>query len=395
MEVLGALRNMRQMFRKTPESSMGICLSEQEILIARLEREGDRWQLSAVDALEYPAEEEADEAQAVAELVRMHCARNGWDLGCLAVSLPERMLFVGKADLPDLGAEELAEAIHWEVEGSEFFGEREFRAGFMKMDTGEYWMAAVEEEAAGRWGREWEDQERVLLTVMPPLETSPQWDVDGMLFADRELALGENVSAASCPSGSVPAIYAAMLAVDFLPAKYTVAFTAMEPAETWAWKRLSLAVACSVLLFLCSMAGWDFWRLHEAHEAQMATHRQRMLLGKEEKKKTLIERSVLETRKRDSRLERLSGERFPWQGLLVHFGSMTVEGVYISDMFLSERNLLNMEGEAVSFDALAEFLKGFESDRDFFPNGPVLQNSSVSEKKMPGEMVHFSLQMEL
>ena len=394
MEVLGALR---QMFRKIPGSGIGICLSGKKIMVAHLERDRDRWRLSDVDALEYPAEEEADEAQAVAELVRMHCARNGWDSGCLAVSLPERMLFVGKADLPDLGAKELAEAVHWEVEGSEFFGEREFRAGFMKMegDAGGYWMAAVEEEEAGRWAREWEDQERVLLTVMPPLEESLQWDANGMFFAETELALGEHVSAASCPSGSLPAIYAAMLAVDLLPEEYAVAFTAMEPAETWAWKRLSLAVACSSLLFLCSMAGWDVWRLHEAKEAQMATHHQRMLLGKEEKKKTLIERSVLETRKRDSRLECLSKERFPWQGLLVHFGSMTVEGVYISDMFLSERNLLNVEGEAVSFDALAEFLKGFEADRDFFPNGPVLQNSSVSEKKMPGDLVHFSLQMEL
>ena len=124
-------------------------------------------------------------------------------------------------------------------------------------------------------------------------------------------------------------------------------------------------------------------------------HREWMLLGKEQQQKDMIERSIHETEQRDSLLAGLSRESFPWYGLLVHFGSMTVEGVCIRDIALSEQDLLTMEGEAVTFSALAEFLKKFEEDKDFFPSAPVLMDSSVEKSGAGGDMVRFSLQLKL
>ena len=139
----------------------------------------------------------------------------------------------------------------------------------------------------------------------------------------------------------------------------------------------------------------DLWQLHSAQEERAAVHREWMLLGKEQKQKDLIERSIHETELRDSLLAELSKESFPWYGLLVHFGSMTVEGVCIRDIALIEQDSLKMEGEAVAFSALAEFLKKFEEDREFFPSAPVLLDSSVEKAGMEGDMVRFSLQVKL
>ena len=54
-----------------------------------------------------------------------------------------------------------------------------------------------------------------------------------------------------------------------------------------------------------------------------------------------------------------------------------------------------LEGEAVTFDALSEYLQGLSRDDNFFPNGPQLRDSSRSDKSGDGETIHFSLELDV
>ena len=395
MEMLGPLKKL---FRKVPQEGIGLCVGGDSIFVAHLVRHGEEWWLDDLETWNPPREEEdVGEPQAVAEQVRMHCARNGWSMDDLTLCFIGDNLFTETTQLPEMEQVELEDTIHWEVEEKEFFGDEEFHTLHVKIEgkEGNFWLAAMGERNLKAWELPWEGMCAPLLSAMPPLENTLHIEEGRISFAGKKLVPGKGIPRGEMDPGSLPAVYGAMLAVGLLPPEKALRFPTRSLPDGWNWKRLSLAAACCSLLVMGVISGYDLWNLYEAGQAKEALQQERLLLAREEKTKNLLEQSIRETELRDKRLEALSRESFPWYSLLVHFGSMTVEGVYIKDISLSERDTLQVEGEAVTFDALADFLKGFESDKNFFPQGPILQNSSVPERGTAGASVHFSLQLHI
>ncbi|MBQ1336619.1 MAG: PilN domain-containing protein [Selenomonadaceae bacterium] len=393
MEMLAALKRT---FRKIPQSSIGISRKGDKIFLAWLDRVEGEWQLSAMEELQLSMD--AEEEKETAELVRMHCAKNGWRMESFTICIPEEDSFTGSVELPELEEQALAEAIHWEIEGQDIFGERDFCEAFTKIGEGEeYWFSAMEAAEKVEWEKAWNEQEMEppQFVAMPPIQESLCWGEGCLVLADREIPLGKNLSASDVPADSIEAIYASMFGAGLLRKESCASFSHGTVVDAWNWKALCLTVAGFAVICLAVVTGMDLWQLHSARDDKAAVHREWMLLGKEQQQKDMIERSIHETEQRDSLLAGLSRESFPWYGLLVHFGSMTVEGVCIRDIALSEQDLLTMEGEAVTFSALAEFLKKFEEDKDFFPSAPVLMDSSVEKSGAGGDMVRFSLQLKL
>ncbi len=395
MEVLAALK---EIFWKMPKSSIGICKEGEKIFLARLERMGEEWKISATEELSFSPKGE-EEAGAVADAVRMHCARRGWSMEILSLCLSEDRLFREIVSLPELEEPDLPEAIHWEIEGREIFGEKGFRTAFGRTGEGknDYWVAAVEEGEEEGWEYAWRERDMELSCVvaMPPTRDPVEWEEEGLSFDGGRGKLGERLPDVETSPSAMAALYAAMVGAGIFRGLRGSCFSKGKEDPPWDWKALCLAVGSVALVCLCLMVGSDLWRLHAAREDHLEAHRELLLLGKEQKRKDLLEKSMQETERRDSVLAVLSKENFPWYSLLVHFGTMTVEGVCIKDIALSEENILSIEGEAVTFDALAEFLKKFEGDRDFFSAAPLLENATTGEKSKPGEMVQFSLRLEL
>ena len=395
MEVLASLKGL---FWKTPKSSIGVYKEGTGIFLVFLERFGEEWQLSAVDELPFSTDEDAGEAEIVADMVRMHCARHGWPMDLLSLCLSKDDLFSETIGLPVLEEADLPEAVHWEIEGQEIFGDREFRTAFREAGDGgnEYWVAAVEEAEEEAWEKTWreKDMERSCIVAMPPVQDSLEWEAGGLLLDGMRVRLGERISAAGMNPSAISALYAAMAGAGIFQESLCSCFSGAKKTP-WNWSGLCLAVGCASLMCLGFMAGADLWHLHAAREAHQEAHQELLLLGKEQKKKDLLEKSMAETEHRDAVLATLSKESFPWYSLLVHFGTMTVEGVCIKGIALLEENTLNIEGEAVTFDALADFLKRFEGDKEFFSVSPLLENATAGEGRKPGEMVRFSLRLEL
>lgn len=394
MEMLDTLKKI---FQIIPNKSVGICHDAHRLLAVYLERDGEAWRLSAADELQLMEDGETMEERIVVSL-RLHCAKKGWNTEHSSICLSGEDLFSGRAELPELGsAAELAEAVRWEVESRDVFGDEDFRSVSWREEVGEsaYWIAAVGEKKAAAWENAWREEMdgNVLLTVMPPLKDSLYCGESGLSFAGSGIAAGNGAGKISAEF--LPALYAAMLPAGLLGDRYRIRLPQREIEEVWNWKRIGVGMACTIMLVLGMSAGFDLWQLREAKAALQETRRELVLLDAARQKKARIEHMREQVKKRDAGLERLSRESFPWHSLLVHFGCMTVEGVFISDIHLEKENTLDIRGEAVTFDALAEFLKTFEEDRDFFPSGPVLQSSSRSGNQMPGETVRFTLQLDI
>lgn len=80
---------------------------------------------------------------------------------------------------------------------------------------------------------------------------------------------------------------------------------------------------------------------------------------------------------RDTKAARLMENAMPWYSVMVHLGrpELQTKGVWLKSIALRSDKKVEIRGEALSFSALSTFLQSFEADRDFFPQGPVLEES--------------------
>lgn len=104
------------------------------------------------------------------------------------------------------------------------------------------------------------------------------------------------------------------------------------------------------------------------------------------------ERIQAQIQAKQQRLTKLSDGALPWYSVLVHFGAILPDGVALESLSLSQKDGLIVEGQAVSYDALAGFLQGLERDDGFFQQKPVLEQSDLAGQDS-GQLVHFRLSM--
>ena len=135
--------------------------------------------------------------------------------------------------------------------------------------------------------------------------------------------------------------------------------------------------------------------LHSAQEALSEQKNQLALLSHVQKEKIILESAVSTIQKKYDHLTRLSGNSFPYRSLFVHLGTMTVDGVWLSDITMTAPQSLEIHGEAIDYDALAAFLQKFETDKDFFPQGPILKSSDLESAPSGRSTVCFQLVLNL
>ena len=99
---------------------------------------------------------------------------------------------------------------------------------------------------------------------------------------------------------------------------------------------------------------------------------------------------------REKRIQAFSRQGMPWHSLLVHLGTNTVQGVSLAGLNVSaDGHKLYLEGQAVSYDCLAEFMGRLEDDKLFFRQGITLENSEVAKGRgNEPDKVQFSVSVE-
>ena len=99
---------------------------------------------------------------------------------------------------------------------------------------------------------------------------------------------------------------------------------------------------------------------------------------------------------REKKIQAFSSQGMPWYSLLVHLGTNTAQGVLLTGINVSaDGHKLYLEGQAVSYDCLAEFIGQFEADKLFFAQGVTLENSEVLKGRgNEPDKVQFSLSID-
>ena len=147
--------------------------------------------------------------------------------------------------------------------------------------------------------------------------------------------------------------------------------------------RLSAAHILTVWLGLLVMLGClllvvDIY--HYKHNQSMAIEQrqelQRLAEEQSEMKRMLAKEAAIDSK--EKLLFDIGQRQHIWYSLLVHLGVNTTEGVFLTGLYTSnDGRQLYMEGKAVNYDALAEFVGQLEEDRAIFAQGVKLARSEL------------------
>lgn len=334
--------------------------------------------------------------EAVMEQVKVCCMREGLSCNPVALCLLDEQVSYCVKVLPKMRRTELLEAIHWEIAAEMPFGDEETLEAFLPMEdgTGNVLLAAIEKRNADVLWRLYQENGLALqmLTSMPARMESLEWQAEGLCWRDEQVVLGTRAASTVWTAAQYTSLYAALtltvpdFTVNFLPQA--------KRRGQWAWKRL-LGGAFLLLFFLWnSVFLYQTWILHGLEQREAAQESQLVLLHAEQKYMQESQAKEAAIERKNACLMTLSKERKSGYSLLVYLGTKTVDGVWIEKMVLQDHmQQAVLQGRAVSYAALADFLQMLEQEKDFFTAKPVLTSSG--QTKDGTEEIEFSLELRL
>lgn len=338
------------------------------------------------------------------EQVRMRAVREGWQELPFALCLTSEEILLYKTELPpNLTEREDQEAAHWELDArlteagldADAYDMGVRRCGeplpagqedasdqlSESMDAHTYWLAAVPRDMLQACQDDFAEQELSLrgFAVLAPL---------------GEVQQGTDVM----PAGqSVPALYLPALcaALSLMDGESSLGFLLSGrplPVRRCRYRRLA---ALTLLVTLTVLSVWSFFDARAYFQARSDFRQQKQetaLLHHDQKIMQMTKKLQERVSQRDQRVAMLMEKSLPWYSVMVHLGrpELQTEGVWLQDILLRQDRKIEISGRAMSYAALSTFLQSFEQDRDFFTQGPVLEESSAEEKA-----IHFRMSISL
>ena len=335
-----------------------IPIGNQEIQLILLQAEADGWLIDQsvrepISILESEAALNADDFRAsFADAASLRLAQLGWTDWPRVFMLPDTEIVSYEMSLPTgMDPTEQSEAAYWELEarlseqGIDIVQCHTVSAALP--DNGDFWIAAVQQEDMQFW-------QQAFVEAEVPL---------------RDLVVASPVLAELSVDARIPATAFCSL----LQANST------GKGRNWDYRALAAVWLVLVLLGLAAFTGWDCWQLHAARQETARLQQTLSQLAPDQKRMEQLESVRQDIDAREKQLRVLSEKNFPWYSVLIHFGSMTTEGTWLDSLKLEGGDTLRLQGHAVSFESLADYIKVFEQDKGFFPQGPVLESSGTDK----------------
>lgn len=327
----------------------------------------------------------------LAEAAAMRAEREGWQALGFAVCLPDDAVRFYEMELPPhMEPDEWREAAHWELDArlmAEGLDADAYAMACRLKGAGSVLLAAAERQHLTNLQEDFGAQGLALRGVA--------------VFADdgsgEALLTARGMELLPAQRLFLPAVAAALAVLDDEPVLGLRLQGEKLPVRRFRYRRLA-AICCAVtFLVLFAAAFFDARAYFEAKRDCEREEQALALLQHDEKTMKMTAHLQQEIQKRDGKAARLTESAMPWYSVMVHLGrpELQSEGVWLKSVALrSDKSGKKVElcGAAVSYGALSSFLQSFESDRDFFPQGAVLEESAESaEKEQSGIVFRISL----
>ncbi len=338
----------------------------------------DRWTVVDADqsAVEAPdADDLMLRAEAIAEKISVVCSTHGWSTAVTTFCLNGSDAVIELDDLSNVPPTEIDGAVRYRVAAAGNFDIDNFLAAYVALD-GRTWMEGIEKKSAQIWIDAFRknDLGLTVLTAQP----------DGFDVVDEI-----NLNGIELSEGLSKALFAARVAA--LQTAPNFLADDLKRINGWDFRKFAAAVAAITLIGLSTMFGLDRWQYTRASEALTVEKNALDGLERDRRMMMFIEREREELDGRRRLLAALSKETFPWRSVLIHFGAFHVKGVWLNEIGSAEDQAVELQCEAVSYEAMSEFIKALEAD-EFFRHEPQIKNSSAARD---GSTVKFTVRLPM
>lgn len=353
------------------------------LLFAELLAEGESYQLVRT------AKEQLAGDVTMAEAAAMRAERDGWQALDFAICLSDEVVRFYEMELPPhMEGDEWREAAHWELDArlmAEGLDADAYAMAYRRQGEASVLLAAAEHQYLEGIQAGFASQ-GIALRGMVALAPD-----DG---SDEALLAAHGLELLPAQRMFLPAIAAALAALSDEPVLSLRLWGEMIPRRHFRYRRLA-ALCCAVtFLILFAAAFFDTRAYFEAKRDCEREEQALALLQRDEKTMRMTAKLQQEIQQRDAKAAHLVGGAMPWYSVMVHLGwpELQTEGVWLKSVALRQDKKIEIRGAALSYGALSSFLQSFEADRDFFPQGPILEESAEETgAEKPGIAFRISL----
>ncbi|WP_294159016.1 hypothetical protein [uncultured Selenomonas sp.] len=399
----GLLDDVRGRLQNHVDRMAGVAYHEGMLYVAGLERKEQTkepaFEVAMLACVMLQAEEDAWQ-QAIAEKTAVLLSRAGWNGVPVVFALDEGNIESFDADLPSsVPAEEAQQMAHYEAarqlhrEPDAFFSvlaQADGRQTISVLDTSdaEALQKTFAEAGVELWG-----------IAAPPAGFCLLCAGDRLSWGSKHLRIGEALLGSDGAFHDWNETYSLAIYGPALMAQAIDECGRIFPLRSFAlseiaYGRVALVIAALWLTVLAGLSAWDGVSWYGARQEAQTLQAQLALLGNDAERMKDERAEEQWTEKRENALRQLTEERAPVSAVLIHLGRRNVDGVRLDAIVMKQGKAMELAGQAVTFDALSDYLQGFERDRAFFPSGPTLLDASRSADD-EGEAVHFSMEVEL
>ena len=326
------------------------------------------------------ADEDISEAEIIELIARKVASlcRNNWQINLAALCIDTDNLVVTVEDLSNIPKDKISNNVQYQIAVAGNFEADTYLYSFMETNSG-VWMEGISKTEASKYIQAFQKNgmQLLALTAMPDdIETVEGMDLTGTgtdflerggmkaAFAAKSLALKTNP--------------------NFLQEK-TV------DLEGWNYGGITAAIVLVTFLIMAVISALDFWEYRQVKADLEYERSQLKLLESDRRKEGFIEKDLVELKNRNQIIATLSENIFPWRGLLIHFGTVKIQGVWLKEVHSLSDKSIEIKGEAVNYEAVGSYVKALENDSNVFKSVQ-LKNS---EAKSDGQLVQFIIVLYL
>ena len=370
--------------KKKFEKAVGVYIGNENILCVHVNfvhSEDNRigqWKVIDIAGINLYVADKENLHKLAAEKVAELCKVKEWQTTNIALCIDSAEIVTDIEDLSNIPKDKIPASVRYQIAVTGNFDADTYLYSFMETDFG-IWMEGISKINAHNWIMAFRNNGLELLT----LTTMPN-EIENIEGIDLS-----NIDSEFLERGGIKAVFAARSLVCQTNPNFL-----MEQAteiKGWNFKRITAAIVIITFCVTIGIAAFDFWECRQVEIALEREREQLALLESDRRKEEFINKDLAELKNKNQIISDLSKNAFPWRGLLVHFGSIKINGVWLREMRTLENKSIEIKGEAVSYEAVASYVEALENDRDIFSKVE-LKNSETQPKS---QFVQFTVNLTL
>ena len=299
-----------------------------------------------------------------------------WKVNSVALCIDSEDIVSTIEDLFGIPNDKISNTVQYQIAVAGNFEVGTYLYSFLEMDSG-VWMEGIAKTEASKYTQAFQERELQLLalTAMPDeVET-----VRGIDLTDIDTDFLER--------GGIKAAFTAKSLVYKTNPNFLQDQTV--DLEGWNYRGITAAAVLITFLTMAVIGGLDFLEYRQVN-AELEHERNRLvLLESDRRKEDFINKDLVELKNRNQIIANLSENNFPWRALLIHFGTVKIQGVWLTEIHSLTDRSIEIKGEAVSYEAATSYVRALRNDNNVFKEVKDRNYEAISD----GQLVKFVVEL--